>query len=149
VLHSICWARAHSFLSRCAFPHYNLASVAAFTTRLAAYADTLTPEDMLLVLCTDVKEMYTGMQHAATLDATQFMLDHYCARHMRAGAVSVAPGWRSDIYSGDSRALGALVFPLSALLPSVRCELSNLYFTVGADALLRSPWAASLALRAP
>lgn len=135
LLHAVGRALMH-LLAHCAFPSYNLASVGAFTQRLHAYAATLGPDEMLLALCTDVKEMYTGMDHAATLDSVQFMLAH-CTLRMRACSVSVAPGWRGDVYGGDSRAQGVTVFPLSSLLPFVQWELSNLVFTLGPGVLRR------------
>lgn len=134
ILHLVGRVLVH-LLCRCAFQHYNLYSVAEFTQRLGAFAAQVPSGDVLFALCTDVKEMYTGMRHAETIDSVVFMLDH-CRVHLRSPYVSIQRGAHGSIMVGRSRARGFVCFHLDDLLPFVVFELANLYFTVGTDFVL-------------
>lgn len=122
-------------LCRCAFTHFNLYSLAELTTCLHAFSATLDPADVLLCLSTDVKEMYTGMRHAETLDAMRFMIDR-CKSVLRSQYVSIGHGADAHFFVGRKRAARAVCFHLDDLLPLVRFELENLYFTLGTDVIL-------------
>lgn len=131
-------------LCRCAFPHYNLYSVAQFAQRLEFFASTLSPSAQLLAVCTDVKEMYTGMDHAATVSAVAFVLDS-CKQHMRSPYVSIATTPHGDFHVGRSRARKQYVtFHMDDLLQFVRFELSNLYFQLGKDVVLHQKVGAAM-----
>lgn len=121
-------------LSRCAFPHYNLPSLTAFTQRLATYAAAAPASDVLLAVCTDVKEMYTGMRHPESLDAVAFMLAR-CRASLRSPYVSVSTGSQGNVFC--CLAKGFVTFHLDDLLPFVQFELENLYFTLRSEVVLR------------
>ena len=67
ILHLVGCALVY-LLQRCAFLHYNLHPLSKFAARLATYAANAPASDVLLAVCTDEKEMYTGMRHAESLD---------------------------------------------------------------------------------
>lgn len=135
ILHAVGRALVY-LLQRCAFPHYNLHSLAEFAARLATYAATAPESDLLLAVCTDVKEMYTGMRHPESLDAVAFVLER-CRHSMRSPFVSVSTRAQGDVFAGRSAAKGFAVFHLDDLLQFVRFELENLYFSLGSQVTLR------------
>ena len=122
-------------LCKCAFANYNLYSVAEFMKRLEAYSKRIASSDMLLAVCTDVKEMYTGMRHTETLAAVAFMLER-CRAALRSPYVSVSKYASGPVFVGRSHARDFVAFHLDDLLPLVRFELKNLYFTLGSEAVL-------------
>ncbi|KAI8462226.1 MAG: hypothetical protein J3K34DRAFT_449919 [Monoraphidium minutum] len=87
--------------------------------------------------------MYTGMQHAATLDAVAFVISH-CKAHMRSEYVSISPTLHGDFHVGRSRARGWVTFHLDDLLSFVRFELTNLYFTLGTSFVLHQKVGAAM-----
>jgi hypothetical protein len=123
-------------LCRCAFTHFNLYSVAEFAARLELFAAQTLPEDVLLSVLTDVKEMYTGMKHAVVLDSVAFMLDR-CQATLRSDCVSISRTQHGPFVVGNCKAKGMLHFRFADLPQFVHFELRNLFFSLGTDVILQ------------
>lgn len=90
--------------------------------RCPKYGDghTRTRSDTLRAVCTDVEDMYTGVQHSATLDAVGFMLQSCTS--CRACVPWLSCPFR--VFAGPG-ALSGLSNPQPALPPRTRCAAAT------------------------